>query len=152
MKDLCRPLTLLPAPVLGVASGGIALALALVFSGCAGWGLKSGGAAGFLRENFFFPQSGGVSPANCRDGVWEGLGRGYRGNILVRLTVAGGIIRNIEITEHGEDPAVGGEAMAELLEQVLAYGPAETDAVSGATESSRGFLSALEDALRRGTR
>jgi uncharacterized protein with FMN-binding domain len=84
--------------------------------------------------------------------VWEGLGRGYRGNILVRLTVAGGLIRDIEIVEHGEDPAVGGEAMAELLEQVLAYGPGETDALSGATESSRGFLNAVEDALRRGMR
>ncbi|MDR1637345.1 MAG: FMN-binding protein [Treponema sp.] len=156
MKDLYRPPSrarnLLPAPVFGVLSGGIAaaLVLALVFSGCASGGLKSGGVARFLRENFS-PQSGGVSLANCRDGVWEGLGRGYRGNILVRLSVAGGLIRNIEIAEHGEDPAVGGEAMAELLEQVLVYGPAETDAVSGATESSRGFLSAVEDALRRGS-
>lgn len=144
-----------PAPVLGsgVVSGGIAaaLALALFFSGCASGGLKPGGAARFLRENFFPPQSGGTSPANCRDGVWEGIGRGYRGNILVRLTVAGGLIRDIEIVEHREDPALGGEAMAELLEQVLIYGPAETDVVSGATESSRGFLNALEDALRRGS-
>jgi uncharacterized protein with FMN-binding domain len=138
----------------GVVPGTIvaALALALFFSGCASGGLKSGGAARFLRENFFSSQSGGLSPENCRDGVWEGLGRGYRGNILVRLTVAGGLIRNIEIVEHGEDPAVGGEAMAELTEQALAYGPAETDVVSGATESSRGFLNALEDALRRGAR
>jgi uncharacterized protein with FMN-binding domain len=127
-----------------------AAALTLVVSGCVGGDVKSGGAARFLRENFS-PQSGGVSPADCRDGVWEGLGRGYRGNILVRLTVAGGLIRDIEIVEHGEDPALGGEAMAELLEQTLAYGPAETDAVSGATESSRGFLSAVEDALRRGS-
>jgi uncharacterized protein with FMN-binding domain len=150
MKDLKRARNMPPAPVFGVMAGAIALVLA--FSGCASEGLKSGGVVRFLRENFFSPQSGGVSPANCRDGVWEGLGRGYRGNILVRLTVAGGLIRDIEIAEHGEDPAVGGEAMAELLEQVLAYGPAETEAVSGATESSRGFLNAVEDALRRGTR
>ncbi|MDR3192381.1 MAG: FMN-binding protein [Treponema sp.] len=139
-------------PAAGIVSGAILAALALLFSGCASGGLKSGGAARFLRENFFPPQSGGVSPANCRDGVWEGLGRGYRGNILLRLTVAGGFIRDIEIVEHREDPAVGGEAMTELLEQVLARGPAETDVVSGATESSRGFLNALEDALRQGAR
>jgi uncharacterized protein with FMN-binding domain len=66
--------------------------------------------------------------------------------------VAGGLIRDIEIAEHREDPAVGGEAMTELLEQALAYGPVEIDVVSGATESSRGFLNALEDALRRGAR
>jgi uncharacterized protein with FMN-binding domain len=53
--------------------------------------------------------------------------------------------------EQQEDPAIGGEAMAELAEQILAYGPAETDAVSGATDSSKGFLDAVEEALRRGT-
>jgi uncharacterized protein with FMN-binding domain len=131
---------------------GAGFVLAAPLSGCAGSGLKSGGAAGFLRENFFSPQSGGVSPADCRDGVWEGLGRGYRGNILVRLTVAGGLIRDIEIVEEEEDPAIGGEAMAELTEQILAYGLGETDAVSGATDSSRGFLNAVEEALRRGAR
>jgi uncharacterized protein with FMN-binding domain len=131
---------------------GAGFVLAALLSGCAGSGLKSGGAAGFLRENFSSPQSGGVSPADCRDGVWEGLGKGYRGNILVRLTVSGGLIRNIEIVEEEEDPATGGEAMAELVEQILAYGPGETDAVSGATGSSRGFLGAVEEALRRGAR
>lgn len=157
MKGLYRRLlgTLNPnAAVTGTrtAAGavGAGFVLAALFSGCAG-GLKSGGVAGLLRDNFFSPQSGGVSPADCRDGVWEGLGRGHRGNILVRLTVSGGLIRHIEIVEQQEDPAIGGVAMAELAEQILAYGPAETDAVSGATDSSKGFLDAVEEALRRGT-
>jgi uncharacterized protein with FMN-binding domain len=123
-------------------------ALALFFSGCAGGAPRSGGIAGLFRENF--SSESGLSAENCRDGTWEGLGRGYRGNILVRLTVSEGIVRNIEIVEHREDPAIGGEAMAELLDQVLSYGPAETEAVSGATESGRGFLDAVEDALRQG--
>jgi uncharacterized protein with FMN-binding domain len=138
---------------IGIPAAVFILTLTLsVFSGCTSGGVKPGGAARFLRENIFSPQSRGVSPADCRDGVWEGLGRGRRGNILVRLTVAGGLIRDIEIAEHSEDPAIGGETMEELLEQVLAYGSAEPEAVSGATESSRGFLDAVVDALRRGAR
>lgn len=126
---------------------GILLAVGL--AGCTGLG--SGGLVGFFRGNGMAGRTGG-SPTNCRDGVWEGIGRGYRGNILVRVTVANGLIRDIEIAEHGEDPAVGGEAMAELLEQCLTYGPAEPDVVSGATESSQGFLAAVEDALHQGAR
>jgi uncharacterized protein with FMN-binding domain len=123
------------------------LAGVLLFSDCAAIGSKLGG---MIRENFVDPASRSLSPADCRDGVWEGIGRGYRGNILVRVTVTGGLIRNIEIAEHDEDSAVGWEAMMDILEQALPYGPAGLDTVSGATESSQGFLAALEDALRQG--
>jgi uncharacterized protein with FMN-binding domain len=154
MKDLYPQTAQTRSPVFAPGAGPVsgsaaALVLALLFSGCAGETFRSGGVAGLFRENF--SSESGLSPENCRDGTWEGLGRGYRGNILVRLTVSGGIIRNIEVAEHGEDPAIGGEAMAELLDQVLSYGPAETEAISGATESSRGFLNAVEEALRQGT-
>jgi uncharacterized protein with FMN-binding domain len=39
--------------------------------------------------------------------------------------------------------------MAELTELVLDYQSTDIDAVSGATESSAGFLAAVEDALGR---
>jgi fumarate reductase flavoprotein subunit len=83
------------------------------------------------------------------NGVWEGSGRGYRGTIHVRVRVASALIQEIEIGGHGEDPFIGGAAMEELLEQVLEYQTTDVDAVSGATESSEGFLAAVEDALNR---
>ena len=40
------------------------------------------------------------------DGVYEGEGTGYGGVIRVRVTVSGGAVTDIEVTEHGgEDPA-----------------------------------------------
>jgi uncharacterized protein with FMN-binding domain len=69
--------------------------------------------------------------------------------ILVQVRLASGLIQEIGITAHNEDPLTGGEAMEELLEQILDYQSTDLDAVSGATESCAGFLAAVEDALNR---
>jgi fumarate reductase flavoprotein subunit len=84
-----------------------------------------------------------------RDGLWEGSGRGYGGQIRVQVRVASGLIQEIRISTHNEDIFSGGGAMEELLEQVLDYQSTDLDAVSGATQSGAGFLAAVQDALDR---
>jgi hypothetical protein len=81
----------------------------------------------------------------------EGIGQGYRGLIHVLVYSAPGIpgIGDVEILEHQEDPFVGGAAIEELLELILETGSTDLDAVSGATESSTGFLTAVEEALAK---
>jgi uncharacterized protein with FMN-binding domain len=64
-------------------------------------------------------------------------------------TGAGGGLLGIEITDHREDPLVGGLALEELLEAVLSSGSTHVDGISGATETGAGFLAAVEDALSR---
>jgi uncharacterized protein with FMN-binding domain len=81
------------------------------------------------------------------DGEYEGSGQGYRGAIRVRVRIEAGGIGEILIIDSEEDPSVGGAAMEELLELALIYQSADLDAVSGATESSKGFLAAVEDAI-----
>lgn len=83
------------------------------------------------------------------DGVYEGLGEGYQGPIRVAVQVGAGGILDIEIFEHEEDEFVGGAAMTELLEMVLDSNSTDLDAISGATESSVGFLAAVDDALKK---
>ena len=83
------------------------------------------------------------------DGFYEGIAPGYRGDIHVRLCLTGGIIREIEILDSGEDRFVGDAAIEELQELVLIYNTTDIDAVSGATESSWGFLAAVQDALEK---
>ena len=97
----------------------------------------------------------GLSSGNRDDPgeFYEGFGEGYRGPIRLRVRIGpGGDIRGIEILDHGEDPLVGGYALEELLEAVLSAGSTDIDAVSGATESSAGFLEAVEDAAARAAR
>jgi uncharacterized protein with FMN-binding domain len=82
-----------------------------------------------------------------RDGVYRGAGKGYRGTVLVEVRVEDGAAAEIRIIDHDDDEYIGGAAMEELLDMVLAYNTTDLDAVSGATESSAGFLAALDAAL-----
>ncbi|MDR2363868.1 MAG: FMN-binding protein [Spirochaetaceae bacterium] len=116
-----------------------------------------------MKELFLFVLSlgilagcAGLSFGNRGDDpgeFYEGSGEGYRGPIRIRVRIGpGGDIREIEILDHGEDPLVGGYALEELLEAVLSAGSTDIDAISGATESSAGFLEAVEDAAARSAR
>jgi len=78
---------------------------------------------------------------------FEGSAMGYRGMIHVRVGMENGAVTEITVIESGEDPAIGGAAIEELTDLVLMYNTTEIDAVSGATETSRGFLEAVENAI-----
>ena len=92
-----------------------------------------------------------VNSSRVEDGevVFEGQGQGYRGVIRLQVRLNGGIITEIIILESPEDPFVGGAAIEELIETVIFYNSTDVDAISGATESSRGFIEALENATIR---
>jgi len=79
--------------------------------------------------------------------VYEGAAMGYRGIIRVRVGLNGGTITDIAVVESSEDRNVGEAAIEELTDLVLMYNTTEIDAVSGATETSRGFLEAIENAI-----
>jgi hypothetical protein len=119
-----------PWPVFGAAMG---LAAMLLFARCASFGAD-----------------GRIGPDRKRPpaaGLYEGSGYGYRGPIRVRVRVEEGSIMEIDIVDSNEDQFVGGAAIDELLELVLMYNTTDLDAVSGATESSEGFLAAVENAM-----
>jgi uncharacterized protein with FMN-binding domain len=90
---------------------------------------------------------GGGKIIKARDGVYEGVGQGYRGPIHVLVRLSGGNITEIDIIDSEEDQFVGGEAMEELLNLVIENNSTDVDAVSGATQSSRGFIEAVENAI-----
>ena len=82
-----------------------------------------------------------------RDGVYTGVGEGYGGEIVLRLTVENGRVVSAEVTEaEDETPAYYNRAAA-LLPRIIEQQSAELDAVSGATFSSRGILEAAQSAL-----
>jgi urocanate reductase len=79
--------------------------------------------------------------------VYEGTGHGYRGPVRVQVRMKRGSITAIEIIDSREDFSVGQAAMEELMDMVILYNTTDLDAVSGATESSKGFLEAVENAI-----
>jgi uncharacterized protein with FMN-binding domain len=87
------------------------------------------------------------APSSEGGSYYEGSAMGYRGEIRVRVGFEKGAITDITVIESSEDRAVGGVAIEELTDLVLMYNTTEIDAVSGATETSKGFLEAIENAI-----
>ena len=81
--------------------------------------------------------------------IFEGVGQGFRGPISVQVRMSEGSITEIEIIDSMEDRFVGGAAMEELIDLVIMYNSVDIDAVSGATETSEGFLEAVRNAIIR---
>jgi len=91
------------------------------------------------------PETGGAEIGG--EAVFEGAAMGYRGIIRVRVGFDQGTITEITVVESREDRNVGEAAIEELTDLALMYNTTELDAVSGATETSRGFLEAVESAI-----
>lgn len=85
--------------------------------------------------------------AGFSDGTYEGEGKGYSGKLKVRVTVSGGKITEIEITDTSDDQAYLGLASQLIDEIIEKQSTDDIDTVSGATFSSRGILEAVSDAL-----
>ena len=113
---------------------------ALLLAACAGMGSRQAGEAVAGAGN-------SVLADEICDGTYEGTAQGYRGVIHVRLRIDNGFMTEVEILDSREDRFVGGAAIDDLVELALLYNTADLDAISGATESSEGFLAALSSAL-----
>ena len=86
-------------------------------------------------------------PTSYVDGTYEGEGDGFGGKVTVKITVEGGKITAAELTGDSETPTIGGAALEELQEQIIAANGADIDGVSGASLTSNGTRAAVEDAL-----
>ena len=81
-------------------------------------------------------------------GTYNAEADGFGGKVSLELTVGdNGGITNAVITGDGETPDVGGAAIPELANQILAAQSAEIDGVSGATVTSTAVKEALAAAI-----
>lgn len=83
------------------------------------------------------------------DGIWEGTGTGFGGEIKVSVTVQNGKINKVEIlSAKSEDPAYFDMAKV-LTKHIVEKQSTKIDTISGATYSSNGILDATSDALSK---
>ncbi|MBA4687564.1 MAG: FAD-dependent oxidoreductase [Candidatus Galacturonibacter soehngenii] len=80
-------------------------------------------------------------------GTYTGEAKGKNGIIKVEVTVTENAIESITLLDSSETEGLGDNAIASLTQEVIDKQSLGVDAVSGATESSDGFLAAIEDAL-----
>jgi uncharacterized protein with FMN-binding domain len=86
-----------------------------------------------------------VASTVYRDGTFEGQGTSRRGGFRVAVTIQGGAITNVAITQSTTQyPA---SRVAALPGQVVARQSAQVDRVSGATYSTQAFQQAVQQAL-----
>ncbi len=91
---------------------------------------------------------GGNTVLGGPDGeLFEGIAKGFDGEIKVRVEVAEDEILSIDILEINDTPGLGDEAAREIIEKILENQSTDVDIVSGATGSSKGTIKAVENAL-----
>ena len=81
-----------------------------------------------------------------KDGTYYGIGKGFAGNIKVKVDIAGGKISAISIvsTKDGDSYV---KSASSLLDTIVEKQSTNVDTVSGATFSSRGIIAAVRSAL-----
>jgi uncharacterized protein with FMN-binding domain len=82
-------------------------------------------------------------------GVYEGRGEGYLGPVILEVTVSSGEILQIDVLQYSDTQGIGTAAFDELNGLVIDANSTDVDIVAGASYSSRGFLEAVEDALKK---
>ena len=94
--------------------------------------------------------AGGVSAyaSSWTDGSYTGKATGFGGDVKVKVTVSGGAITAINVTEHsGETEPYYTNALA-VIDTIIDAQSTDVDTVSGATLSSEAIRSATENALK----
>jgi Polyferredoxin len=89
----------------------------------------------------------GTLQGNYKDGTYTGVGFGYRPNLKVSVTIKSNKITNIQIVSHNESRGYYEEPFNVVPKEIIESQSTNVDAVSGATRSSNGIMSAVKDAL-----
>lgn len=90
-----------------------------------------------------------VPAGGYKDGTYQGSGTGFGGTITVQVTVSGGKITAIDVlSASGETASYFANAKG-VISKILSSQSPNVDAVSGATYSSNGIISAVQNALAK---
>ena len=82
------------------------------------------------------------------DGTYQGSGIGFRGGTTtVSVTVKNDTITDVQVLSYEDDAPFFNRASSTVIEQILSSQSSDVNAVSGATYSSNGIMSAVSDAL-----
>jgi NosR/NirI family transcriptional regulator, nitrous oxide reductase regulator len=82
-----------------------------------------------------------------KDGTYTGVGQGYRPGLTVSVTIKSDKITNIQIIAINDTPRFYNDAVNTIPSEIIQAQSTNVDAVSGATRSSNGIMTAVDDAL-----
>jgi uncharacterized protein with FMN-binding domain/ferredoxin len=83
-----------------------------------------------------------------KDGTYQGSGTGHKGaTTTVSVTIQGGKITDVTTVSTGDDAQFYNRAFTTIVAEIISGQKSQVNAVSGATHSSSGIMSAVADAL-----
>ncbi|MFT8313338.1 MAG: FMN-binding protein [Clostridium sp.] len=88
-----------------------------------------------------------TTQSKYKDGTYTGIGNGFRGETKISVTIKGGKIVNIRTVS--ENDQYYQTAYSSIKNEIISAQSPQVDAVSGATYSSNGIMTAVEDALNQ---
>lgn len=91
--------------------------------------------------------AGTAAFAELQDGVFEGTGTGFGGDLKVAVTVEGGKITAVEVLSHGDTAGVCDPALEKIPAEIVESQSADVDIAAGATFTSNGIIAAVKNAL-----
>lgn len=80
-------------------------------------------------------------------GTYSSVGTGFKGDIKLDVTVTEDAITEIKVVDHKETKGIGSEAVTILADKMVEYQTTGVDLVAGATVTSAGFRTAVNEAL-----
>ena len=83
-----------------------------------------------------------------KDGTYTGVGQGKNGAIKSEVKIEKGKIAAIKFLEHKETPGLSDPVFKKMSESIIKAQKPEVDAVSGGTETSKGIINSVSDALK----
>ena len=84
------------------------------------------------------------------DGMYQATVDGHNAPLSVVVTVEGGVITNVEVTEHAETDGLADPALENVTANIVKRNGTDVDVVSGATVTSDAIIAAVEKALGLG--
>lgn len=82
-----------------------------------------------------------------KDNEYIGEGTGMGGKLVVKVTMDGDKIANVEIVEHSESENISDPAIEQLPKAIVEANGTEVDTISGATVTSKAIIEAVNNAL-----
>ena len=84
-----------------------------------------------------------------QNGTFTGTGEGYYGKVTVSVTISDDVITSVTVDSYIDDDDYFGDAQSAVIPSILSAQSPDVSAVSGATYSSKGIMSAVRDALAK---
>src|SRR5699024_1163095 len=88
-----------------------------------------------------------VSDQKYKDGIYKSSAKGHGGDIEVEVVIKDQVIEKVNILNHNETEGISDSAINDLPDLIVKSNSADIDTISGATNTSKGILKAVKQAL-----